>query len=220
MSSGRTCDERSNFTSDSLQVDDVILSRRGEQSTGTLHLTPHHLIFVHQIHPPAPDSASTTTAKSARPPETWITYPMIAFCTFRASPSASHKLSSIRLRGRDFVFSCFFFRNETKAREVYDTIKGWTCKLGRVEKLYAFSYQPPPPEQEVNSWRIYDPKKELMRLGVGEKGTNTNWRISNINIDYGVWIDYQRCRVFADVFSSPLRIRQLSRSPRQSQTIP
>lgn len=171
----------------------MILSRRGEQSNGTLHLTPHHLIFVHQVPPSTADATPATSPKPTRPLETWITYPMIAFCTFKPSPAISHKLSSIRLRGRDFIFSCFFFRSETKAREVYDTIKIWTCKLGRVEKLYAFSYQPPPAEKEVNSWTIYDPKKEFMRLGVGEKGTNANWRISNINIDYGVWDPYRWC---------------------------
>jgi len=69
---------------------------------------------------------------------------------------------------------------------VYDSIKAWTCKLGRVEKLYAFSYQPQSPEKEVNGWAIYDAKREWKRLGITEKGTDKGWRISRVNTDYGV----------------------------------
>ena len=69
---------------------------------------------------------------------------------------------------------------------MYDSIKAWTCKLGRIEKLYAFSYQPQSPENEVNGWQIYDARKEWKRLGVSEKGADKGWRISKINTDYGV----------------------------------
>ncbi|KAG7008685.1 hypothetical protein G7Y79_00004g012690 [Physcia stellaris] len=75
--------------------------------------------------------------------------------------------------------------NEKKARDVYDSIKAWTCKLGRVEKLYAFSYQPPQPEKELNGWELYDARREWRRLGISEKGTDRGWRISTINVDYG-----------------------------------
>lgn len=69
---------------------------------------------------------------------------------------------------------------------MYDSIKAWTCKLGRIEKLYAFSYQPQRPEKEVNGWNVYDARREWRRLGVSEKSTEKGWRISNINIDYAV----------------------------------
>jgi len=69
---------------------------------------------------------------------------------------------------------------------VYDSIKAWTCKLGRIEKLYAFSYQPQKPEKDVNGWTIYDAKQEWKRLGITEKGTDKGWRISRVNTDYGV----------------------------------
>ena len=69
---------------------------------------------------------------------------------------------------------------------MYDSIKAWTCKLGRIEKLYAFSYEPPRPEKEVNGWVVYDARKEWRRLGISEKGTDKGWRISNINADYDV----------------------------------
>ncbi|KAF7506430.1 hypothetical protein GJ744_011784 [Endocarpon pusillum] len=159
------------------KVEDVTLSRRGDQIAGTLHLTPHHIIFVHT-------SAGDNGAKPARPRELWITYPIISFCTLRPTPAASRQPSSIRLRCRDFTFVCFYFSSESKARDVYDSIRAWTCKLGRIEKVYAFTYQPQPPEKDINSWNFYDPMKEWRRMGVGDTSRKTKWRISNINLDY------------------------------------
>jgi hypothetical protein len=146
-------------------------------------LTPHHLIFSHNPHVSEEALAQGTVF---RPRELWITYPIIAFCTFRPAPSVSRQPSSIRLRCRDFTFVCFYFASETKARDVYDTLKQWTCKVGRVEKLYAFTYQPQPPERDINGWEFYDPRKELARQGIGKEGCSTGWRISSINADYGV----------------------------------
>lgn len=169
----------------------MTLARRGEQVVGNLHLTPHHLIFSHIPSPTPP--ASSEQAQPAqgggtpvRPRELWITYPIICFCTFRPAPVASRQPSSIRLRCRDFTFVCFYFSTENKAREVYDTIKQWTCKVGRIDKLYAFAYQPPLPEREFNGWDLYDPRKEYARQGVDEA---CGWRISQINTDYGVSLD-------------------------------
>lgn len=165
----------------SLQVDHVTLARRGEQVDGTLHLTPHHLIFSH-----TPPISPEDQIKGAitRPRELWITYPIIAFCTLRPAPAASRQLSSIRLRCRDFTFVCFYFVNEHKARDVFESIKQWTCKSSRIDKLYAFSYQPPPPEKEFNGWQLYDPRKEWARQGCLDEGKA--WRLSEINVNYEV----------------------------------
>lgn len=73
-----------------------------------------------------------------------------------------------------------------KARDVYDSIKAWTCKLGRIEKLYAFSYQPQRPEKDFDGWSHYDPREEWKRLGVSNKSTDKGWRISKNNMDYAV----------------------------------
>ncbi|KAL4923102.1 phosphatidylinositol-3-phosphatase YMR1 [Aspergillus undulatus] len=163
------------------KVEDVTLARRGEQVVGTLHLTPHHIIFS-AIPPQPPDNVQAQGA-TPKPKENWITYPIISFCTFRPTPAVSRQPSSIRLRCRDFNFFCFYFTSESKAREVYETIKSWTCKIGRVDRLYAFTFQPPPPEREFNGWELYDPSKELARQGVGRDGNG--WRISHMNSDYG-----------------------------------
>lgn len=146
---------------------------------GTLHLTPHHLIFVHT---PPPSTPSDTP----RPRELWITYPIIAFCTLRTAPAVSRQPSSIRLRCRDFTFVCFSFNSESQARDTYDSIRAWTCKLGRIEKLYAFTYQPQLPEKGVNYWNFYDPVREWRRMGVGDPDNKTSWRLTNINHDYAV----------------------------------
>ncbi|KAK9552275.1 phosphatidylinositol-3-phosphatase ymr1 [Aspergillus fumigatus] len=164
------------------KVEDVTLARRGEQVVGTLHLTPHHIIFSH-----IPQGAETAQPQGTpvRPRELWITYPIISFCTCRPTPAASRQPSSIRLRCRDFTFVCFYFASESKARDVYESIKLWTCKVGRIDKLYAFTYQPPPPEREFNGWELYNARKEWARQGVGCDGNDNGWRISEINTDYG-----------------------------------
>ncbi|MCJ1401177.1 hypothetical protein MMC11_004389 [Xylographa trunciseda] len=169
------------------KVEDVKLIRRGEQLEGTLHLTPHHLIFCHTPDPTFEDESRVVPENQpkVRPKELWITYPIIQICTLRPSPMASHLPSSIRLRCRDFTFVCFCFSDEKKARDVYDSIKAWTCKLGRIEKLYAFSYQPQRPEKEVNGWNMYDARKEWRRQGISDKSVDKGWRISTINTDYG-----------------------------------
>ena len=161
----------------------MTLARRGEQAAGTLHLTPHHLIFVQ-----SPPTSAAPDAKPSKPREVWITYPIIAFCTFRPAAPASRQPSSIRLRCRDFTFVCFYFQDDKKARDVYDSIRAWTCKLGRIEKLYAFSYQPQGPEKDIvpSGWSVYDPMREWRRMGIGEGEKNNTWRISSINTDYQV----------------------------------
>jgi myotubularin-related protein 6/7/8 len=83
---------------------------------------------------------------------------------------------------------CFYFNDPQKARDAFDSIKAWTCKLGRIEKLYAFAYQPQGVEKGVvpNGWGVYNAMREWRRMGVGEKGKGENWRISRLNVDYAV----------------------------------
>lgn len=172
-----------------MQVDDVQIIRRGVPLTGTLHLMPHHLIFCH-----APsrsddvlDDPKGPGAKPA-PREVWITYHIISRCIFRPALPASGFSSSIRLQCRDFTFVAFNFAEEKDARDVYESIKSLTCKLGRIERLYAFSYRPQPPEKEVNSWSVYDACREWSRLGITGQDGDGRWRISEINKDYKVCV--------------------------------
>ena len=161
-------------------MEKVTLFRQGKRIDGTLHLMAHHLIFRYQ-QPAASDEASAAPQKVK---ELWITYPMIAFCTYRPSPGGQFNPPSIRIRCRDFVFVALHFKTDHEAKAVYDSVKNLTCKLGRIEKLYAFNFKPARQEKDIKGWNIYDPRKELARQGVvPEKG----WRITNINADYQVW---------------------------------
>lgn len=110
---------------------------------------------------------------------------MISFCAFRPTPPGSALSSSIRIRGRDFRFLALNFVEDRHARDVYESIKGATCKLGSIDKLYAFSYKPQPPEKEISGWDVYDAKAEWKRQGISDKGVDRGWRISKINTDYG-----------------------------------
>jgi hypothetical protein len=50
--------------------------------------------------------------------------------------------------------------------------------------VYAYVYEPPPPEKAVKGWALYDAKAEFRRQGISEKLADRGWRISNINKDY------------------------------------
>ena len=173
------------------KVDDVQIIRRGIPVAGTLHLTPHHLIFSHTPSPP-PGRTSTDssgTPQKIHPKELWITYPMVSHCTFRPTPAASALSSSIRLRCRDFTFVTFHFSGDREAKAVYDSIKALTCKLGRSAKLDAVSYRPQRPEKDGNGWDVYDARREWRRLGVSDKGVDRGWRLTTINTDHKVCCD-------------------------------
>ena len=152
---------------------------------------PHHLIFCHA--PASPPGESPLNRKGlgtkVHSKEVWITYHIISRCIFRSATAGSSLSSTIRLQCRDFTFVAFSFANEKSARDVYDSIKSLTCKLGRIEKVYAFSYRPQPIGKEINSWCFYDPRREWKRLGISD-GSDCKWRISDINRDYKVdWPD-------------------------------
>lgn len=152
----------------------------------TLHLTAHHLVLVQILSPPSSQEAPPSDKRPvpAKTRESWIAYSMIAFCTFRPTPPGSGLSSSIRLRCRDFRFLTFNLAEDRQARDVFESIKGATCKLGSIEKLYAFSYKPQSLEKQINGWDIYDAKAEWKRLGISDKGVDRGWRISKINVDY------------------------------------
>ena len=158
---------------------------RGVVSVVTLHLTPHHIVLVQLVPPPPGTPPPDKRPTPAKTRESWIAYPMIAFCTFRPTPPGSGLSSSIRLRGRDFRYVTLNFIEDRHARDVYESIKGATCKLGSIDKLYAFSYKPQPPEKQISGWDVYDAKAEWKRQGISDKGVDRGWRISKINTDYG-----------------------------------
>lgn len=148
----------------------------GNPTLGVLKLTDYHIIFCV---PPPPDSPSP-----ARPRENFISYPIISHCVFRPTPPASGIPSSIRLRCRDFTYVTFNFPDDKSAREAFEFVRARTCRLGSIDKLYAFAYEPARPERSVNGWTLYDAREEFRRQGISAKSKDLGWRLTNINKDY------------------------------------
>jgi myotubularin-related protein 6/7/8 len=177
---------------------------------------PHHIVFSY-LPPPPPDAPAE--AKPPRQKEVWITYPMISYCCLKPLPPVLRQEPSIRIRCRDFTYFAFYFPDEKKARDVYDSIRALSCKVGRLDKLLAFSYTPKPPEDEQNGWDLYDARREWKRLGISPKDTEKGWRISEINTEYKVgnferWI----CGSSNMVNSTRKHTLPCSSSPRMCQT--
>ncbi|KAI8634949.1 phosphatases II [Xylariaceae sp. FL1651] len=163
-------------------IPDVDAIRFGDKYSGELRLTDHHIIFIHPVVSPD-DAAPPPNAPKHR--ESYIAYPIIAHCTFRPCPSITGRPSSVRIRGRDFSLINFLFVNEIVAREAFDHIRARTCRLGSIEKLYAFVYQPLKAEKAFNGWDLYDPRAEFRRQGISTKSVDRGWRVSLINKDFG-----------------------------------
>jgi hypothetical protein len=175
---------------------------------------PHHIVFSYL--PGLPPDAPAD-AKPPRQKEVWITYPMISYCCLKPLPPVLRQEPSIRIRCRDFTYFAFYFPDEKRARDVYDSIRALSCKVGRLDKLLAFSYQPKPPEDEQNGWDIYDARREW-------KG----WRKSEINTEYKV--GRRRCccgkglmhgAVFQDISCPPRRpLECLRQRPQICRRVP
>ncbi|KAI0419973.1 protein-tyrosine phosphatase-like protein [Xylaria grammica] len=162
-------------------IPNVDAIRFGDRYSGELRLTDHHIIF---IHPVTNQNSATLPPNTPKYRESYIAYPIISHCIFRPCPSISGRPSSIRIRGRDFSLINFLFLNETTARDAFDYIRTRTCRLGSIEKLYAFSYQPLKTEKPFNGWHLYDPRAEFRRQGISTKSVDRGWRVSLINKDY------------------------------------
>lgn len=109
---------------------------------------------------------------------------MLAYCHFRPTPVTSGREPSIRIGGRDFYFIALHFPENKSAQDAFNFIKSRTCRLGSIERLYAFHYKVHPKERPIHGWEIYDPKKEFRRQGIGEKLPDRGWRISDVNNNY------------------------------------
>lgn len=180
--SPKTIDQRLNVADSFVyQVyQEVNAIRGGTPVLGDLYLQDYHIVFCFQ---PKPDE-SAPAAPPPRERQGWTAYHVINYCTFRPTPPSSGIPSSIRIRCRDFSFVSFNFADDKQAREAFDFIRTRTCRLGSIEKLYAFKYEAPPPEKAAKGWDLYDAKAEFRRQGISEKLADRGWRISSINNDY------------------------------------
>jgi myotubularin-related protein 6/7/8 len=70
---------------------------------------------------------------------------------------------------------------------VFENIRLLTCRLGTIEKLYAFNYSSNAAERDIKGWDLYNPKKEFERMGISDNDKNCAWRFSSVNAKYKVW---------------------------------
>ncbi|KAH8889360.1 phosphatases II [Thozetella sp. PMI_491] len=152
----------------------------GQPELGDLYLQDHHLIFCF------PPESKTKADPSLREKLRWFAYPVISHCCLRATPPSSGIPPSLRIQFRDFLYATFNFDNNKNAQDAFEFIRSRTAKLGSIEKLLAFEYQPHPqsPEARLHGWDVYDPRAEFRRQGISTKSTDKGWRISTINKDY------------------------------------
>ncbi|KAI0603309.1 protein-tyrosine phosphatase-like protein [Biscogniauxia sp. FL1348] len=197
------------------KIPNVDAIRGGETFSGELSLTDHHIIFSY---PNVLPDGATPPPNAPKNRETYIAYPIIAHCTFRPCPSLTGRPSSIRLRGRDFSFINFLFRDEVDARDAFEFIRTRACRLGSIEKLYAFCYQPLKVEKPLNGWELYDPRAEFRRQGISTKSVDRGWRISLINKDYSFSPTYPSLLVVPSKISD--NVIKYAGSYRSRQRIP
>ncbi|VUC23328.1 unnamed protein product [Clonostachys rosea] len=167
----------------------------GQPTDGTLRLTDFHLVFCAPVKPPTEDASTPPKTR-----EKWIPFPMVTYCVFRPVPLSSRQAPSIRVRCRDFSFVTFNFPDNDAARDTLNFVKSRTCKLGTIEKLYAFNHKPLKLERDINGWNFYDAKAEFRRQGISEKLPDKGWRITTINQDYSF------CDTYPSVLVVPLKI--------------
>lgn len=170
-------------------MDKVHAVANGTAEIGKIRLTDYHIVFTESPKSSSNNTTNSTTTESTshekpRTREIWIAYPMISNCEFHPTPPATGQQPNIRLRGRDYYFVNFIFPDNKSAQDAFNFIRNHTCRLGSIEKLYAFSYLPPKPERTIKGWAIYDVKKEFQRQGISEKSPDKGWRISTLNKDY------------------------------------
>jgi myotubularin-related protein 6/7/8 len=70
-------------------------------------------------------------------------------------------------------------------------------KIGSIEQLYAYAYQPRIPFTANNGWKIYDPIKEYQRMGVDN--TTDMWRFTTINQDYKVTMTHYISHIYTNI---------------------
>lgn len=116
------------------------------------------------------------------------------------------------------MFINFNFYDEPQAREAFEWIRTRTCRLGSLEKLYAFSYQPLKPERSLDGWHLYDPRAEFRRQGISTKSIDRGWRVSHINKDYSFSPTYPALLVVPSKISD--NVLKYAGSYRSRQRIP
>ncbi|WWD06220.1 hypothetical protein V865_004306 [Kwoniella europaea PYCC6329] len=171
------------------------------RKTGTIHLTPHHLIFCENPTEVSTQRKNETDLKQDKnkTEEIWIPYPIITLLT--KLPQSIQGAYPLKVETKHFKNYVFLFEKDRSmgksggAEDVWQSIKDSAVKTS-VELLHAFFYTPPPSSSTASTsvaststgWSTYNPRTEFARQGLGSK--TKSWRFTDINKDYSFSTTY------------------------------
>lgn len=142
-----------------------------KSTTGTLHLTATHLIFV--------ESNATSSQ------EVWILHHHIASVEKLSLTTSGCPLL---IQCRNFRVVHFVVPRERDCHDVYSSLLRLLRPVSYGE-LYAFSYNPKQNEQQrEEGWQLIDLGAEFERMGV----PCDQWQLTDVNRDYKVCETYPR----------------------------
>ncbi|KDR73599.1 hypothetical protein GALMADRAFT_251342 [Galerina marginata CBS 339.88] len=146
------------------KVEQVVFTKAGSISKGTVHLTAHHIIFRYD---------------DAEEKEMWMPYPLISLVN--RLPQTLQGQSQLNFHTRTFESFSLTFRKDSDASDVFESVKELTVATS-VTQLYAFFYTPTPPFPNSDGWTLYSSRDEYIRMGVGTR--SKAWRFTDLNKDY------------------------------------
>ncbi|XP_055333410.1 myotubularin-related protein 6-like isoform X2 [Paramacrobiotus metropolitanus] len=136
-------------------------------STGTLYLTPTHLIFVNPV----------------EKRETWVLLGHIGSVD-RLSMAVGG--SPLQIRCKTFLSLILVIPKDRDSQELYAALLR-LAQPATYEELYCFSYNPPEESfDRTSGWNIFDLQSEYQRIGV----PNQHWVLSKMNQHYEVCDTY------------------------------
>lgn len=206
-------------------VENVTLGRRGYCISGTLILSPYHLVF----------SFIPSGNDQTNPREIWICYPIIDNISkargsswignnntntngnnlngSEGSPKPQYQdenfdhysASHIRIQCKDFTYYSFDFVNDSICSEVFLKLSNLITNSktkNDIKAFYAFDYKANALEQNIldNGWSIYDPIAEYTRQGLIMEDEK-HWRVSAVNQDYKYCLSYPNILIVPSTIS-------------------
>ena len=118
-------------------------------------------------------------------------------------PHTLEGAAPLAFRTRTFETFTLTFASDSEALDVFESIKELTvvstfshsingCHIrmlrltlaASVTQLYAYNYKPNPPLPTNEGWKMFTPREEFQRMGVGLR--TKAWRYTDINKDYSV----------------------------------
>ena len=168
-----------------------------QERFGTLHLTPHHLIFAYD------------EPQSGEEAELWIPHPLLSNVTLH--PPTHAAIIPLVVRTRTFSVYTFLFRSHTKASDVWESVKAIVHATTTLTSLYSFAHSPS--NESIDSlstqkaWSLYDPKAELARMGAissTDKARSDAWRWTDVNATY------EFCSTYPAMLAVPAKISDVT----------